>query len=305
MPTHQVADHAQVGDRGLLDVDHSRVHPVGIEIEHVGDPPGHSRGDIPAGPADDDHSAAGHVLTAMVTNSLDHGSDSGVPHAEPLPHDAAYEQLAPGGAVRGHVASDHVLFGGEGCCSVRAHDYPAARQPLGQVVVGVALQPQRDTSRKKGSERLAGGADQGEVDRRVGQPDAVRALGDLVTQHGPDGPVDVAHVELSAQWHTGGDGVVGHREQQVVKSLLQPVILAHDLMPSSVVGQVWHVQERGEVKPGRLPVLDRRRGVQQLGVPDRFVQAAEAERRQMLPNLLGQILEERDDELRLAAEALP
>ena len=79
-----------------------------------------------------------------------------------------------------------------------------------------------------------------------------------MTQHGPDRPVDVANVELSAKWHTGGDGVVCHGEQQVVQRLLQPVILADDLAPSGVIGQVWHVQERGEVQPGRLPVLDRR-----------------------------------------------
>ena len=55
------------------------------------------------------------------------------------------------------------------------HD-PAAGQALADVVVGVALEPQRDAARQERAERLAGRPDEGQVDRVVGQPvAAVRA----------------------------------------------------------------------------------------------------------------------------------
>ncbi len=64
------------------------------------------------------------------------------------------------------------------------------------------------------------------------------------------------------------------------------------------------MQDRCEVEPGRLPVVGRAGGVQRLRVTDRLVQAAEAERRKVLPDLLGDVGEEGLDELRLAVELL-
>ena len=51
-------------------------------------------------------------------------------------------------------------------------------------------------------------------------------------------------------------------------------------------------------------MVDRRAHVEHLRVADRFGDRAEAERRQVLAHLLGDELEEVDDELRLAGEAL-
>ena len=51
-------------------------------------------------------------------------------------------------------------------------------------------------------------------------------------------------------------------------------------------------------------MLDRRGRVEHLGVTDRLGDRAEAERREVLAHLLGDVLEERDDELGLAAEPL-
>ena len=57
---------------------------------------------------------------------------------------------------------------------------------------------------------------------------------------------------------------------------------------------------------GRAPssARSRARGVEHLGVPDGLVEAAEAERRQVLAHLLGDVLEEGHDELGLAGEPL-
>ena len=57
-----------------------------------------------------------------------------------------------------------------------------------------------------------------------------------------------------------------------------------------------------EVEAVGLPVLDRAVDVQQLAVPDRLLEAAEAELGEVLAHLLGEELEEVDDELGLAGE---
>ena len=54
----------------------------------------------------------------------------------------------------------------------------------------------------------------------------------------------------------------------------------------------------------RLPVVDRRARVEHLGVADRLGDRAEAERGEVLAHLLGDELEEVDDELGLAGEPL-
>ena len=64
------------------------------------------------------------------------------------------------------------------------------------------------------------------------------------------------------------------------------------------------MQDRREVEPGRLPVVDRPAGVERLGVADRLGERAEAERGEVLAHLLGDELEEVLDELGLAGELL-
>ena len=91
-----------------------------------------------------DGAAAGHVLATVVAHALDDGRGPGVADAEPLPHVAAEEHLAGRGAVADHVARDDLLAGVEGGRPVGPDDDPAAGETLGDVVVGVALEPQRD-----------------------------------------------------------------------------------------------------------------------------------------------------------------
>ena len=65
-----------------------------------------------------------------------------------------------------------------------------------------------------------------------------------------------------------------------------------------------HVQDRRQVEAVGLPMVDARRDVEHLGLADRLLDAAEAQLCEQLAHLLGDELEEGDDELRLAAEAL-
>ena len=98
--------------------------------------------------------------------------------------------------------------------------------------------------------------------------------------------------------------VGGPGDELVVEGLHQAVVLHRRTPARGALRQVGHVQDRREVEAVRLPVLDRAAGVEHLGLPDRLVQAAEAQRRQVLADLLGDVGEERLDELRLAGELL-
>ena len=124
-------------------------------VEDVGDAAGHARGEVAAGPADHHDAAAGHVLAAVVADALDHGVNAGVADAEALAGHAADVRLAGRGAVEGHVAGDDVLLGHEGGLARREEDDLAAREPLAEVVVGVALEGQRHAVRDEGAEALA------------------------------------------------------------------------------------------------------------------------------------------------------
>ena len=57
------------------------------------------------------HGSAGHVLAAVIADTLDHRDRAGVAHAEALAGDAANERLAGGGAVQRDVADDDVVLG--------------------------------------------------------------------------------------------------------------------------------------------------------------------------------------------------
>ena len=154
------------------------------------------------------------------------------------------------------------------------------------------------------AERLAGRAGQGDVDGAVGQPLPAVAPGDLGAEHGADGAVDVADRHRERGGPALLEGVGRPRDQLVVQCLLQPVVLHGRAPPRRAVGQVGHVQDRREVEALRLPVLDGPAGVQRLRLADGLVEAAEAQRGEVLAHLLGDVGEERLDELRLAGELL-
>ena len=93
-------------------------------------------------------------------------------------------------------------------------------------------------------------------------------------------------------------------DQRLVERPVEPVVLGRDAQQRVAVGDRRHLEDRREVEARRLPVLDGCGGVEHLGVPDRLGDRAEPERREVLAHLLGDVLEERDDELGLAAEPL-
>ena len=166
-----------LGER--LGVHHLGVDPVAEGAVGVVDerhPARHAGGEVAPGRAEHHHLAAGHVLAAVVAHALDDRGGARVADAEPLPHLAPHERLAAGRPVEHHVAADDLLLGHERRAVRRPQHEPAAREPLAEVVVGVAVEPHGDPAGQEGAEALPGRAEEGQRDGAVGQ--ARRPRGD-------------------------------------------------------------------------------------------------------------------------------
>ena len=152
----------------VFELDHFPVHQGregAVEIEHVGDAAAHAGREIATRLAQDHGPAAGHVLAAMIADSLDDRRGAAVADAEPLARDAAQIKLAAGCAVEHDVAGDDVVLGHEGAFARRIDDDLAAGEALAAVVVDVALDADRDAVHAKGHQALAGAAAEIQLNR--------------------------------------------------------------------------------------------------------------------------------------------
>ena len=119
----------------------------------------------------------------MVTHTFNDRSGTRVAHTEPLAHHAAQVDLATGGAVADHVASDHVVFGGKRRVAVRPHDDAPTRQALAEIVVAVAFEMHGDAAWHEGTERLPRRPAKAQGDGVVGQPVATPLTRHSAAQH--------------------------------------------------------------------------------------------------------------------------
>src|SRR5271157_1246184 len=136
----QVAQQAHV--LVILDrheVDHLEIAPIAeaaLGIIDEGVAAAHASGEVSAGPAQDDHNAAGHVLAGEVAHTLDDSLGAAVSNSEPLARPAPEKSLAAGRAVECDVAPDHVLAGGVNGLRRWRDDELPNREPLAGIVIG-------------------------------------------------------------------------------------------------------------------------------------------------------------------------
>ena len=131
------------GAIGFFQVDHFRIalsFELAVVVVDVGNPAGHSRGEVSAGLAEDHHAPAGHVLAAVVADAFDDRVHAAVADAESLADDAAQVDLAGDRAVADDVAGDDVFFGFEGRSLRWVRDDAPAGEALTEIVVGVAFE---------------------------------------------------------------------------------------------------------------------------------------------------------------------
>src|SRR5207249_9345426 len=92
-----------------------------------------------------------------------------------------------------HCVADDDVFGRLASRLGRlAHDQPSARETLTGVVIGVAMELQRDAMGKKGAKALPGITAERRPDRVLRQAGMTIAARDPARQHRPDSPMDVS-----------------------------------------------------------------------------------------------------------------
>ncbi len=185
VPLDERVQSETVGRVERLDVDLFQVDPLAegaLGVIDVGHATRHPGREVASRRPEDDHQSARHVLAAVIPHSFDHRGGAGVAHAEALPHLAADEHLAGGGAVEDDVARDDLLFRGKRGARRRPHHQPAAREALAEVVVRVTVQAHGHAAGHEGPETLARRAEEGERDGVLGQAFAAVTPADLRAQ---------------------------------------------------------------------------------------------------------------------------
>ena len=193
----------------------------------------------------------------------------------------------------------------EGRVGRRLHDDPPAGEPLAQVIVGVADQPQRDARGQEGPEALAGRTGEGDVDRAVGQALPPHALDDAIAQDRAHRAVHVAdrHVELRRLPPSRWPGPAFSRISQSRWSCERVALRPHAAQRTAV-GLVGPAEDGREIQPLGLPVVDGLAAAQPLDAADHVVELAEAELGHDPADFLGHEGQEPHHVLRLAGEPL-
>ena len=234
------------------------------EVEHVGDAAGHAGRELrPVAPRITTLPPVMYSQPWSPTPSTT-AVGAGVAHAEPLARRRRAGRPRRRSRRRAMTLPAMTLSSATNVApAVGPDDEPPAGQALADVVVGVALEPQRDAARQERAERLPGRAGEGQVDGAVGQARAAVRAGHLRAEHRADGAVDVADGSVGTHRLAVGRA---RRRTAAISSLssafVEPVVLRRDrAAPRRAVGQLGHVQDRREVEARRPSSARRPRAV--------------------------------------------
>ena len=194
-------------------------------VPDVGDAAAHAGAEVAAGGAQHRHTPAGHILAAVVAYAFDDGMGAAVAHTEALGGDAAEIGLAGGGAVKHHIAHQHIVLGGKTAGGRRVDDDLAAGQPLAHIVVGVPFHFEGDPRRQPRAEALPRRAVQFYPDAVLRQQPAFGDLGHPMGEHGAHHPVGVVHLPFYPHLLAAAETRRRQFNQLLIQRLLQPVFL--------------------------------------------------------------------------------
>ncbi|GKT57393.1 conserved hypothetical protein [Colletotrichum tofieldiae] len=302
----------EIGDLGgLLDslgLNHLGVElreEVLVDVEDVGNTTGHTGSEVAAGAAQNDDTAASHILAAVVTDTLNDSRGSGVTDGEPLRSNTAEEASTLGGTVQADVANNDVLLGLEDGGAGRVDDQATTGQTLADVVVGITLKLQGDTRGKESTEGLTGGALDVDVDGVQGQTIFAVTLGDVVGQRSTHGTVGVNNIALDSGRQALVQSQLGLGDKLVVQADVELVVLLADVERGNAGAElVSRSQEEGEVDVGGLVGAEIVADPEDLNVANHLVDGAETKLGHDGTELVGDVVEEVDDVLGSAGELL-
>ena len=276
-----------------------------VLVEDVGDALGHTRAEVAARLSEHDDEARRHVLAAVVAGALDHRRRAAVPHREALTGAARREETPAGRAVEHGVADDDVLVRREAGALRRLDDDLAARHALAHVVVRLAFEHQPEAAGAERSEALAGAPFEAQLADVAFERRRPVLRRDGAGDSCPHGAVFVPHRVVEGERLPAVDGVGERFDHLVVDGMVVGAVVARLHPLARLLARRVGVGE----DPLQVELLDtgvvRLNWFEQLGAPDDLVEGADADARQHLARLHGDVVEVGHRHLRRAEELLP
>jgi len=277
-----------------------------VDVENVGDTTRHTGSEVAAGATEHNNATTSHVLAAVVTDTLNDGSGSGVTDGETLGSDTAEKAGTGGGTVQAGVADEDVLLSLEDGGTGRVDDESTTRETLSDVIVGVTLKLQSHTGSKEGTEGLTGRTLDVDMDSVHGQSSLAVALGDVVRQGSTHGTVGVDNVALDTRRETLVESQLGLGDELVVQADIKLVVLLADIEGSNTGAKlVSRGEEERQVDVARLAGSQIIAALEHLDMAHHLVDRAETKLGHDGTELVGDIIEEVDDVLGRTSELLP
>ncbi|GKT49344.1 uncharacterized protein ColSpa_09525 [Colletotrichum spaethianum] len=303
---------AEIGDLGGL-LDSLGLHHLGVElreevlvnVEDVGDTAGHTGSEVAASAAQNDDTAASHVLATVVADTLNDSGGTGVTDGESLRSNTTEEASTLGSTVQADVTNDDVLLSLEHGGTGRVDNQATTGQTLADVVVGITLKLEGNTGGEESTEGLTSGTLDVDVDSVQRQTIFTVALGDVVGQRSTHGTVGVDNVALDSGRQTLVQSQLGLRDKLVVQADVELVVLLADVESSNAGAElVSRSQEEREVDVGGLVGAEIIADPEDFDVANHLVDGAETKLGHDGTELVGDVVEEVDNVLGSTGELL-
>ncbi|TFA98676.1 hypothetical protein CCMA1212_009587 [Trichoderma ghanense] len=276
-----------------------------VDVQHVRNTAGHARSKVAASAAQDDNSSTSHVLATVVTDALDNGRSAGVADGESLGSDTTEVADTTCRTVQADVADQDVLFSLEDGRTRRVDNQATTRQALADVVVGITLQLESDTWREERTKGLAGRALDVDVNSVKRETLTTISLGDLVRQRSAHGTIGVDNVALNSRREALVKSQLGLRNQLVVQSDVELVVLLADVEGSDARSEsVGGRQQQRQVNVGSLLGAQVLPHLEDLNTANHLVDGSETKLGHDGSKLVGDVVEEVDDVLRSTGKLL-
>ena len=170
-----------------------------VLIQHICDTAAHTCCEVLSCFSDNNHAAAGHVLTSVITDTFNYCDGTGVSHGKTLTCHTVDKCFSAGCSIKRYVTDDNVFILTVFDSLRRIYHQFSTRKSFSEVIVAVAFQLQCQTVRDKGSEALSTGSVTLYNVSIIFQSVFVSSC-DLRTENRTKGTVDVGNINLNASF---------------------------------------------------------------------------------------------------------
>lgn len=276
-----------------------------VDVKDVSNTTRHTSSEVATSAAKTENTTTSHVLATVVTHTLNNGGDTRVTDSETLGGNTAEETGTSSSAVQANVTDNHVLLGLEDRVAGRVDDEATTGKTLSDVVVAVTLKLKGDTRCEVGTEGLTSGTTDVSVDGVLRQALLAEPLANLVGESSTKSTVSVNNIALDAARQTLLKSELGLRDELVVETNVELVVLLADVVGSDARAQgVGRSKDQRQVDVLGLCVPQILADLEHLSVADHLVDSPVTKLGHDGTQLVGDVVEEVDDVLRSTLELL-